>query len=649
MKIRIILTALVLLFAAQISWADWPQFRGPDRDGISKETGLLKAWKEGGPPLAWRVEGIGTGFSAPSIAGGKIFGMSNRGNNEVVWALSEKDGKELWATPLGAAVQGGMRQGREGTGCTPTVDGDRIYVLGAGGALACLQIKDGKIVWQRSLIDDFGGRLPTWRYNESPLVDGSKVICTPGAADATLVALDKMTGKLIWKSKAPDGGGNTTGGNATGRGSRERRQMLQAASAPAAAAAQPKVVIPAGSTWKYLDTGAAPGPDWTKPDFKDDAWAEGPAQLGYGDGDEKTKLNDTRDNYPTYYFRRKFDVKDPGKLKPLVLRILRDDGAIVYINGVEVLRDNMPSGSVSRGTFSAEVTPVEDGFYVHDLAASKLAAGINVIAVEVHQASATSSDVSFDLELREKIPGKDVLGAPPQQRRTGSGRGSFGRGGSRRGGSGAGYASAIAIDFEGQRQYVQLTATTLMGVAASDGKFLWKYDKAANSRRINCATPIHVDGFVFGASAYDNGGGLVKLSKSADGAIKAEEVYFTEMMQNHHGGMVVHDGCLYGANGGNSGGYLVCLDFKTGEVLWRARREAPKGSLTLADGRIYWRTERHGTVILIEPSREKFIERGRFEQPDRTRTTAWSYPVICNGKLYIRDQDLLLCYDVKAR
>ena len=139
---------------------------------------------------------------------------------------------------------------------------------------------------------------------------------------------------------------------------------------------------------------------------------------------------------------------------------------------------------------------------------------------------------------------------------------------------GAAYASAIAIDFDGQRQYVQLTAKALVGVAASDGKFLWRYDRPANGMGINCSTPIYHDGLVFAASAYGAGGGLVKLSKDANGGVKAEEVYFTRKMQNHHGGMIVLDGCLYGANGGNEGGYLVCLDFKTGNVLWD-ERDAP--------------------------------------------------------------------------
>jgi outer membrane protein assembly factor BamB len=130
---------------------DWPQWQGPDRNAVSKEKGLLQDWPKAGPPLAWRVKGIGGGDSAPSVAGGKLFGMSNRGDDEIVWALSEVDGKELWLTRLGPAFQQRVPQSKEGPSCTPTVDGDKLYVLGVGGDLACLQVKDGSILWRVNL------------------------------------------------------------------------------------------------------------------------------------------------------------------------------------------------------------------------------------------------------------------------------------------------------------------------------------------------------------------------------------------------------------------------------------------------------------------------------------------------------------------
>jgi outer membrane protein assembly factor BamB len=151
----------MIVFAESSAAFDWPQWQGPDRNAISNETGLLKQWPKDGPPLAWKIKGLGGGDSAPSIAAGRIFGMSNRGDDEVVWALSEKDGSELWVTRLGPAFSQDMPQGQEGPGCTPTVDGERLYVLGMGGDLACLQTGDGQIVWRHSLTNDFGGACPT--------------------------------------------------------------------------------------------------------------------------------------------------------------------------------------------------------------------------------------------------------------------------------------------------------------------------------------------------------------------------------------------------------------------------------------------------------------------------------------------------------
>jgi outer membrane protein assembly factor BamB len=198
---------------------------------------------------------------------------------------------------------------------------------------------------------------------------------------------------------------------------------------------------------------------------------------------------------------------------------------------------------------------------------------------------------------------------------------------------------------------VQFTSKALVGVALSDGKFLWQYEQPANKHGINCSTPLYHDGAVFAASAYGTGGGLAKLTREGD-TITAEEVWFAKKMQNHHGGVIYHDGCLYGANGGNEGGNLICIDFKTGTIRWneRDRGEAgvPKGSIALADGRLYYRTE-DGAVLLIEPSPKSYFERGRFQQPDRSKQPAWAHPVIANGKLYLRDQDTLFCYDVKVK
>ena len=248
---------------------DWPQWQGVDRNAVSQERGLLKEWPEGGPPLAWKLDDIGGGYCAPVIADGVIYGMSNRGDDEVVWALSEETGKEVWAKTIGPAVMEGGRQGKEGPGSSPTVDGEHVYLIGAGGAVVCLQAGDGAVVWQRSLVADFGGRLPRWRYSESPLVDGDQVVCTPGGPEATLVALNKSSGEVVWKTKLSADSQETA------------RQERSAAARPSRRLATPEekpaIVVPAGSRWMYLDTGTQPDGKWTSLDFDDSAWKEGAA------------------------------------------------------------------------------------------------------------------------------------------------------------------------------------------------------------------------------------------------------------------------------------------------------------------------------------------------------------------------------------
>ena len=180
---------------------DWPQWQGPERNGISKEKGLLQAWPKGGPTLAWKIDNLGESFSTPSIAAGRIFTMGNKDGNEYVFCLREKDGSLLWKTSLGPT----KRVSHSGTRCTPTVDGDLLYALGVHGALACLQVTDGKVVWQQDLRMKYAGRRGGWGYAESPLIDGDKILCTPGGANATMVALNKTNGDLIWKCPIAEG------------------------------------------------------------------------------------------------------------------------------------------------------------------------------------------------------------------------------------------------------------------------------------------------------------------------------------------------------------------------------------------------------------------------------------------------------------
>jgi outer membrane protein assembly factor BamB len=184
---------------------DWPQWRGPDRNGHSDEKGLLKEWPAGGPKLLWKITDAGSGYSTPAVVGDRIYALGNDGlENEFVAAFAVKDGKRVWTTRLGNVGNPNQKPPYPGARSTPTVDGDILYALGSDGDLACVEIGSGKVHWRKNLRTDFGGKPGDWAYSESPLIDGERLICTPGGADATLVALNKKTGDVIWKCALPE-------------------------------------------------------------------------------------------------------------------------------------------------------------------------------------------------------------------------------------------------------------------------------------------------------------------------------------------------------------------------------------------------------------------------------------------------------------
>jgi outer membrane protein assembly factor BamB len=395
-------------FASEFVAYDWSQWRGPNRDGVSLEKGLLKRWPQGGPGVVWKATGLGGGYSTPSVANGKIFGMSYRGDDEVVWALDAKTGTESWSTRIARATHVDYGQGPRST---PTVDGDQLYTLGVGGDLVCLNATSGEERWRRQLEKDFGGRRPGWGYSESVLVDGERVVCTPGGGNGAVVALNKKTGELIWQSK----------------------------------------------------------------DFTD----------------------------------------------------------------------------------------------------------------------------------------------------------------------GSAYASLVIATIGGVRQYVQMTHASVAGIRADDGTLLWRY--ARNGPTAAVPTPVVSGDFVYATSGYGAGCHLIQIINNGS-TMQPKEIYASDVMTNHHGGVVLIGDYIYGFS--DSKGW-VCQNLKTGEMVWNDRGKLGKGAIAYADGLLFLRSER-GTVALIQATPEGYSEQGRFEQPDRSPHQAWPHPVIANGRLYLRDQDVLLCYDIKA-
>jgi outer membrane protein assembly factor BamB len=214
-SVAIVICFLAIEIAAQTT-GEWPQWRGPNRDGISKETGLLKQWPTDGPPLVWKATGAGRGYSTLSVSGGRIFTMGLRGDREFVIAFDAATGKEAWATAHGGAYRDSRGDGPRGT---PTVDGGNVYSLGGNGDLSCLDARTGRIIWKMNVLEKFGGHNIGWGISESPLVIGDKLLVNPGGPGASVVALNKKDGTLIWKSQS-DKAGYSSGvpvqiGNAT--------------------------------------------------------------------------------------------------------------------------------------------------------------------------------------------------------------------------------------------------------------------------------------------------------------------------------------------------------------------------------------------------------------------------------------------------
>ena len=177
---------------------DWPQWRGPERNGISRETGLASQWPASGPPVVWSATNVGAGYGSMAVSGARVLVQGLRNNESVVTSLNRADGRVVWTRAVGPSRNNDQGPGPRGT---PTVDGDRLYVLTESGDLAALRTQDGSVLWERNILKDFGARNIPWLISESPLVDGANVIVTPGGPNAGMVALDKVTGKTVWVAK----------------------------------------------------------------------------------------------------------------------------------------------------------------------------------------------------------------------------------------------------------------------------------------------------------------------------------------------------------------------------------------------------------------------------------------------------------------
>jgi len=416
------LTAVCLLSHA----SDWPQWRGPDRNGISPETGLLKRWPKSGPPLRWVFTEAGVGYSGPGIVGDRLFMLGGRGNAEYLFALDTNTGKELWSTRIGPLFTFKGNLWGDGPRATPAVADGLVYALGGGGELICATAHDGKVRWRVNLLRDLKGEITSaadppekigWGFTASPLVEGNKVVCVPGGKVGTLAALNKKTGQVLWRT--------------------------------------------------------------------------------------------------------------------------------------------------------------------------------------------------------------EQLTAP------------------------ANYSSPIVATVHDKRQFIQVLDDGVVGVAASDGRVLWRH-KTRSRRKLVIPTPVLHGDHVFITSAGE-GCELIKLEREREG-IRPVSVYAKKNMENGHGGVVLVSNHLYGFS---LRGGLVCQEFWTGKIAWSVPEQSGAGfSVIAADGRLYCFSELDGTVSLVEANPREHHENGRFVVPKKSklrqsRSGVWTHPVIANGSLYLRDQELLFCFDIR--
>ena len=182
---------------ADVHAADWPQWRGPHRDGVSAETGLLPSWPAGGPKVVWHATGLGAGYSSVVVGQGRLFTLGRHADVVMLTALDVATGQPLWTRKIGESSRD--------SNSTPTLDEDRLYALDPDGDLVCVHASNGELIWSKSFVNDFASRFMSARgCGESPLIDGVRLICTPGNSDAALVALNKYTGEVIWKARVPD-------------------------------------------------------------------------------------------------------------------------------------------------------------------------------------------------------------------------------------------------------------------------------------------------------------------------------------------------------------------------------------------------------------------------------------------------------------
>jgi outer membrane protein assembly factor BamB len=603
--------ALLLLFSSRpLQAADWPQWRGPSREGVSTETGLLKQWPEDGPPVVWQVEHVGVGYSSIAVKDGRIYTQGDLDGVEHVICLDEKTGRVIWSEqpePAKAALD--ERVAKEFERLDKNADGklDELEALAGLGtnvnnadrAATDNSADKEKLAAQRaalllSLDANGNGQLDfdeVSRYLSNDFANIDRAY-NDGEADAAILAASRTAALL--KSLDKDGDQKISRDEA--RGTALDRPFNRADKRPEGQN-QGDQLLTAEEITEYLKS-SEKGKDGLL----------------------------SREELATYYLQRY-----PGRDGTLTKAELRG-----HYGG---LRDGMGDGP--RGTPTVEGDRVYSEGGTGDLTCFDAKTGKTIWHVGLSKdlgggrpGWGYSESPLIEGNLLIVTPGGNQGTVAALDKMTGE---VVWRSASVT--EGAHYASPVVADLAGERQFVIFARSNVFGVRASDGEKLWSYGRA-NNGTANCATPLVYKDHVFASSDYGTGGGLVRISAGSD-AQRADEVYFEQKMRNHHGGIVRVGDYMYGY-----GSALMCMNFLTGEVAW-SDRSVGKGSLTYADGMLYVLSEGN-QVGLVEATPEEYREHGRFKIESQGRPS-WAHPVVANGRFYIRNQQRLTAYDVKAK
>lgn len=606
-RVSLATASLLLAVCVQVDAEDWPQWRGPHRDGVAHETGLLKEWPEGGPPIVWQVETAGVGYSSMSVKDGRVMTQGDLDGVEHIICFNEKDGALLWAVqpePVQRALQ--ERVDSQFDRFDRNADGrlDEAEALSALGrnALDADGRSEGdpqEIAAKRvaALFQEFdANRDGTLTAAEFPPAFEGEIarIDRPDPNADNEALAHKRTADLLTRADQ-NGDGEITRQEARREiGNRLFRQI----------------------------------------DQRDPA---------------TNRPNDrlTEEEIRTYFLRR--EPGQDGQITPQELETFfaREypgrDGVLVKADLYRQLggyRNNRGDGPRGTPTIDGERVYAEGGngdVTCLDAATGKTMWHVNLVS-DLH-----GDRPNWGYSESPLIVGDWVIVTP-------GGNGGTVAALNKQNGTvvwrsadmtqRAHYSSPVFAEIAGVPQIVQFGRESVFGVALDGGRFLWSYSAPANGTA-NCATPIVFGDYVLSSSAYGTGTGTVKITNDSPTEQKAEEVYFQPRLANHHGGLVKIGEYVYGFGRG-----LTCMNFLTGKFAWQAG-SVRKGSLVCADGMLYCLGEGH-EMALVEATPDEYREHGRFRIENFGRPS-WAHPVVANGRLYVRNQHRLTAYNVRAR